>query len=72
MFTISQFDRNFNTSFFDSRGGGDLILYQHLLWFFGYPEVYILILPGFDLVLESGKKGIFRNLGIIYAILGIK
>lgn len=68
-------DRNFNACFFDVLGGGDILMYQHIFWFFGHPEVYVIIMPVFgmiSLVINiRTSKPVFSSLGMVYSMSSI-
>lgn len=74
--TILLFDRILNTCFFESSGGGNVLMYQHLFWFFGHPEVYVLVLPAFGIIRHAtialtGKNIVERYMGMVYSIISI-
>lgn len=74
--TILLFDRIINTCFFDAASGGNVLMYQHLFWFFGHPEVYVLVLPAFGIIRHAtitltGKSEVERYYGMVYRIIRI-
>jgi len=71
------FDRTLNSCFFEARGGGNVLIYQHLFWVFYHPEVYILVLPAFGIIRNAtvamtGKDEVERYIGIVYRIISIR